>query len=50
MEVMGVCSICGSPGKLHTCMLCGRLVCTRCLTREGACIHCSRGRVYAPEA
>ncbi|PKL52942.1 MAG: orotate phosphoribosyltransferase [Candidatus Methanoperedenaceae archaeon HGW-Methanoperedenaceae-1] len=47
MELMGVCNICGIAGKLHTCMLCGKLVCSRCLTGEGRCVHCSRGRDYS---
>ncbi|MFZ3058927.1 MAG: hypothetical protein WA102_04225 [Candidatus Methanoperedens sp.] len=47
MEVMGVCSICGRPGKLSTCMLCGSLVCSQCLSREGVCVRCSHGRFYS---
>ncbi|NJD54130.1 MAG: orotate phosphoribosyltransferase [Candidatus Methanoperedens sp.] len=49
MEVTGVCSICGRPGKLHTCMLCGSLVCSRCITGEGVCIRCSQGRSSSGE-
>lgn len=29
MEVPGVCEICGAHGHLHTCAICGRLVCDR---------------------
>ncbi|WP_096204328.1 orotate phosphoribosyltransferase [Candidatus Methanoperedens nitratireducens] len=47
MEVTGICSICGRPGKLFTCPLCGRLVCSRCLTGEGICVQCARGRRYS---
>ncbi|NJD77583.1 MAG: orotate phosphoribosyltransferase [Candidatus Methanoperedens sp.] len=47
MESMGVCSICGRAGKLYTCMLCGRTVCSRCITREGVCTSCSHGRAYS---
>jgi len=28
MEVMGICAICGKPGIMHTCGLCGRNVCS----------------------
>ncbi|HHI30476.1 orotate phosphoribosyltransferase [Methanosarcinales archaeon ex4572_44] len=43
--VRGVCAICGNVGVLHTCPLCGRMVCDRCLTQRGACVECSRGRI-----
>jgi hypothetical protein len=46
MEVTGVCSICGRPGKLHTCMLCGSLVCSRCITEKGICVRCSDGKSF----
>ncbi|KAB2941029.1 MAG: orotate phosphoribosyltransferase [Candidatus Methanoperedens sp.] len=46
MEVTGVCSICGRPGKLHTCMLCGSLVCSRCITEKGVCIRHSDGKSF----
>ncbi|MGB8215885.1 MAG: hypothetical protein WCE94_01160 [Candidatus Methanoperedens sp.] len=47
MEVMGVCSICGRPGKLSTCMLCGSLVCPLCMSKEGVCVRCLQGRSYS---
>ncbi|MCX9081940.1 MAG: hypothetical protein OIN83_07065 [Candidatus Methanoperedens sp.] len=47
MEVKGICSICGTPGKLHTCMLCGNLACSRCITQRGACVRCSHGRSFS---
>lgn len=30
MDLMGLCSICGMPGAMITCSLCGRLVCNKC--------------------
>ncbi|TRZ90822.1 MAG: orotate phosphoribosyltransferase [Methanosarcinales archaeon] len=47
MEVAGICSICGRPGNLETCMLCGRPVCQRCITAEGVCTICTHGRHYS---
>jgi hypothetical protein len=45
MEVEGLCSICGRPAKLHTCHLCGKLVCSQCMDlRKGICIRCAGGR------
>jgi hypothetical protein len=45
MEVEGLCSICGRPAKLHTCHLCGRLVCSQCMShRKGVCIKCAGGK------
>lgn len=26
---VGLCAVCQGPGAMHTCMLCGRLVCSR---------------------
>ncbi|WP_048138303.1 hypothetical protein [Methanosarcina horonobensis] len=45
MEVEGLCSICGRPAKLHTCHLCGRLVCSQCMDRrKGVCVKCAAGK------
>ncbi|WP_410509255.1 hypothetical protein RSJ42_03085 [Methanosarcina hadiensis] len=45
MEAEGLCSICGRPAKLHTCHLCGRLVCSQCMDhRKGMCIKCAGGK------
>ena len=30
MEVIGICFICKKPGRLHTCLMCGALVCSDC--------------------
>jgi hypothetical protein len=41
MDLMGLCHICGKPGGMHTCSLCGRLVCNRCLDfAHGVCKNC----------
>lgn len=40
-DLMGLCSICGKPGAMHSCHLCGRLVCDRCYVfKKGVCIEC----------
>ncbi|MBF4475576.1 MULTISPECIES: orotate phosphoribosyltransferase [Methanobacterium] len=44
MEVRGLCSICGQPGKMYTCSLCGNLVCEKCFQQDrGVCQRCQRG-------
>ena len=44
MEVMGLCSICGKPGPMFTCGLCGRLVCRSCFdSQHGVCSSCKIG-------
>lgn len=41
MDLMGLCSICGKPGAMHSCMLCGRLVCGNCFDiNHGVCASC----------
>ncbi|HEC87277.1 MAG: orotate phosphoribosyltransferase [Thermoplasmata archaeon] len=41
MEIMGLCSICGKPGEMFTCHLCGRIVCRDCYdAANGICINC----------
>ena len=41
MEMSGLCNICGKPGAMFTCMLCGKLVCKNCYeNRHNICINC----------
>jgi hypothetical protein len=40
-DIPGLCDICGRPGTVYTCHLCGRLVCERCYEqRHSLCIEC----------
>ncbi|RLJ01916.1 MAG: orotate phosphoribosyltransferase [Candidatus Aenigmatarchaeota archaeon] len=42
MEREGICSICGKPGVMHSCKLCGRLVCSECYDfKRGLCKICA---------
>nr|WP_319374537.1 orotate phosphoribosyltransferase [uncultured Methanobacterium sp.] len=44
LEVRGICTICGQPGKMYTCSLCGSLVCVKCFQwKQGVCQRCQRG-------
>ncbi|MEM0493269.1 MAG: orotate phosphoribosyltransferase [Candidatus Thermoplasmatota archaeon] len=44
-DIMGLCSICGSPGAMYTCVLCGRLTCRRCIdTSSNVCGICINKR------
>ncbi|HMK54341.1 MAG TPA: orotate phosphoribosyltransferase [Methanobacteriaceae archaeon] len=44
MEIPGICRICGRPGKMHTCKMCGSSVCSRCYdAQKGICQLCRRG-------
>ena len=46
MVLKGICSVCGTGEVMHTCHLCGRHVCVKCLDApHGVCVHCARGRV-----
>ncbi|MCK4730595.1 MAG: orotate phosphoribosyltransferase [Candidatus Aenigmarchaeota archaeon] len=37
----GLCQICGKPGIMNSCNLCGRLVCSECYNAEkGLCKIC----------
>ena len=41
MDLMGLCSVCGKPGALHTCSLCGMNVCSNCYdAAHGVCCRC----------
>ncbi|MGF3555325.1 MAG: orotate phosphoribosyltransferase [Thermoplasmatota archaeon] len=45
MDLMGLCSICGRPGAMFTCILCGRLVCSTCFdNKHGICSNCKIGK------
>lgn len=45
MDLMGLCSICGNPGAMLTCHLCGRIVCGRCFDNtNGICNSCKAGK------
>ena len=40
-DIVGLCNICGRPGAMHTCHLCGRIVCNSCYNlHHGVCIEC----------
>jgi hypothetical protein len=46
MDLMGLCSICGRPGAMYTCSLCGRLVCTSCYDHiNRVCNNCKTGEI-----
>ncbi|MBM4241371.1 MAG: orotate phosphoribosyltransferase [Euryarchaeota archaeon] len=43
MEVRGLCNICGKAGKMHTCILCGNIVCKDCYDFSlGVCKLCKQ--------
>jgi len=45
MDLMGLCSICGKPGAMFTCSLCGRLVCSNCFdSYNSVCSNCKVGK------
>jgi hypothetical protein len=42
MEITGLCNICGKPGIMHNCMLCGKFVCNNCYNaKHNICIRCN---------
>ena len=44
MDIMGLCSVCGKPGAMYTCSLCGRLVCGNCFDiQHNICNRCKFG-------
>ncbi|MCD6481129.1 MAG: orotate phosphoribosyltransferase [Thermoplasmata archaeon] len=41
MEMMGMCAVCGTPGVMFTCRICGRMVCaTHFNPATGTCVEC----------
>jgi len=43
MEMMGLCSICGKPGAMYSCSLCGRIVCSSCFNHKArVCKNCMK--------
>ena len=49
MEVSGLCNVCGKAGMLFPCNMCGRRVCTDCITVKGVCKQCIGGRTMSIE-
>ena len=42
MEISGLCNICGKPGALFSCILCGKLVCRNCIDiKHNVCGKCN---------
>ncbi len=42
MEMYGLCNICGKPGIMFNCSLCGKPVCKNCFdAKNNVCINCS---------
>ena len=45
MDLVGLCNICGKPGAMYTCSLCGSQVCSICYdTAHGICNSCKVGK------
>lgn len=45
MDLMGLCSICGKPGAMNTCILCGRIACGNCYDHQNrVCCSCKSGK------
>lgn len=45
MDLMGLCNVCGKPGAMHTCSLCGRNVCNSCFDHmHRVCCACKSGK------
>jgi len=45
MYLMGLCNICGKPGAMHTCSVCGRNVCRSCFDiGKDVCNNCNMGK------
>ena len=45
MDLMGLCSICGKPGAMFSCSLCGKLVCGGCFDSQNhVCSSCGVGK------
>ncbi|MCK5261533.1 MAG: hypothetical protein KAJ44_05090 [Thermoplasmatales archaeon] len=46
VDLLGLCSICGKPGAMFTCHMCGKLVCASCFDKEhGVCNQCRIGKI-----
>jgi hypothetical protein len=46
MDLMGLCSLCGKPGKMFTCCICGKIVCASCFdSMNSVCNHCKTGKI-----
>lgn len=44
MDIAGLCSICGEPGAMYSCILCGKLVCINCYdAMHNICSQCKIG-------
>ncbi|MDD5317672.1 MAG: orotate phosphoribosyltransferase [Candidatus ainarchaeum sp.] len=44
-EIAGLCFVCGRPGSMNSCRLCGALACDRHYdARAGVCSDCAKGR------
>ncbi|MCJ2513547.1 MAG: orotate phosphoribosyltransferase [Candidatus Thermoplasmatota archaeon] len=42
MGISGLCTICGKPSVIFSCMLCGKLVCRNCFDeKHNICVKCS---------
>lgn len=47
MDLIGLCSICGRPGAMYTCMFCGKVVCVSCFDKKlNMCINCRLGKQF----
>jgi len=43
LEIRGICSLCGRPGKMYTCTLCGSIVCGSCYNlQRSVCKSCEQ--------
>lgn len=46
IDLFGLCSICGKPGPMNTCHMCGKLVCSNCFDNQhGVCKQCHIGKI-----
>ncbi|MEE8401571.1 MAG: hypothetical protein V3R86_05415 [Candidatus Hydrothermarchaeaceae archaeon] len=44
--ISGICSICGSPGRVYSCHLCGKQTCQEHFNQgKGVCVSCGSGRL-----
>jgi len=44
--VEGLCDICGGAAALQSCKLCGKRICSSCMTERGVCKVCLSGMKY----